>query len=66
MFLYDDIVYPTFQQMMQAVRMLLRYYISRRQGQELHLEQHEVIAPMPTRGGKSKGGRGAATSRNSH
>ena len=43
----------------------LRHFVSldlRRQGQELHLEQHEVIAPMPTRGGKSKGGRGAATS----
>jgi hypothetical protein len=47
----------------------LRHFVSldlRRQGQELHLEQHEVIAPMPTRGGKSKGGRGAASSRNSH
>ena len=44
----------------------LRHFVSldlRRQGQELHLEQHEVIAPMPTRGGKSKGGRGRATSR---
>ena len=39
----------------------LRHFVSldiRRQGQELHLEQHEVIAPMPTRGGKAKGGRG--------
>ena len=44
----------------------LRHFVSldlRRQGQELHLEQHEVIAPMPTRGGKSKGGRGRSTSR---
>ena len=44
----------------------LRHFVSldlRRQGQELHLENHEVIAPMPTRGGKAKGGRGRATSR---
>ena len=39
----------------------LRHFVSlelRRQGQALHLERFEVIAPMPTRGGKSKGGRG--------
>ena len=39
----------------------LRHFVSldiRRQGQELHLERYEVIAPMPTRGGKAKGGRG--------
>ena len=39
----------------------LRHFVSldiRRQGQELNLERHEVIAPMPTRGGKTKGGRG--------
>jgi hypothetical protein len=44
----------------------LRHFVSldlRRQGQELHLEHYEVIAPMPTRGGKAKGGRGAATNR---
>ena len=41
----------------------LRHFVSlnvRRSGQELHLESHEVIAPMPTRAGKSKGGRGRA------
>ena len=39
----------------------LRHFVSlelRRQGQALHLEGFDVIAPMPTRGGKSKGGRG--------
>ena len=44
----------------------LRHFVSldvRRQGQELHLERYEVIAPMPTRGGKSKGGRGQAPRR---
>ena len=44
----------------------LRHFVSldlRRQGQELHLESHEVIAPMPTRGGKSKSGRGRSVSR---
>ncbi|MAB54871.1 MAG: hypothetical protein CMN93_03035 [Synechococcus sp. CPC35] len=47
----------------------LRHFVSlelRRQGQELHLETCEVIAPMPTRGGKSKGGRGRAVIRNDH
>lgn len=47
----------------------LRHFVSlelRRQGQALHLERFEVIAPMPTRGGKSKGGRGRqATGRGS-
>ena len=44
----------------------LRHFVSldvRRRGQELHLESHEVIAPMPTRGGKSRGGRGRASAR---
>ncbi len=44
----------------------LRHFVGleiRRQGQELHLENFEVIAPMPTRGGKSKGGRGQAAKR---
>ena len=44
----------------------LRHFVSldvRRQGQQLHLESHEVIAPMPTRGGKSRGGRGRAPAR---
>jgi len=39
----------------------LRHFVSlqvRRQGQELQVEQHEVIAPMPTRGGKGRGGGG--------
>ena len=39
----------------------LRHFVSldvRRSGQQLHMESHEVIAPMPTRGGKSKSGRG--------
>ena len=47
----------------------LRHFVSlelRRQGQELHLETFEVIAPMSTRGGKSKGGRGRAVIRNNH
>ena len=44
----------------------LRHFVSldvRRQGQALQLESHEVIAPMPTRGGKSRGGRGRAPAR---
>ena len=44
----------------------LRHFVSldiRRQGQELHLERYDVIAPMPTRGGKSKGGRGSGARR---
>jgi hypothetical protein len=44
----------------------LRHFVSldvRRQGQELHLERYEVMAPMPTRGGKSKAGRGQAARR---
>ena len=44
----------------------LRHFVGldlRRQGQELHLESHEVMAPMPTRGGKSKSGRGQASRR---
>lgn len=44
----------------------LRHFVSldlRRQGQELHLESHEVMAPMPTRGGKSKGNRSQASRR---
>jgi len=44
----------------------LRHFVSldlRRQGQELHLESHEVMAPMPTRGGKSKGSRSQASRR---
>jgi hypothetical protein len=38
----------------------LRHFVSldlRRHGQELHLEQHEVIGPVPQRGGKGRGGR---------
>ena len=38
----------------------LRHFVAldlRRQGQELHLEQHEVIGPVPQRGGKGRGGR---------
>ena len=41
----------------------LRHFVSldvRRSGQQLHMESHEVIAPMPPRGGKSKSGRGRA------
>jgi hypothetical protein len=37
----------------------LRHFVSldvRRQGQDLHVESHELIAPMPTRGGKGRGG----------
>lgn len=37
----------------------LRHFVSldvRRQAQELHVESHELIAPMPTRGGKGRGG----------
>ena len=44
----------------------LRHFVGleiRRKGQELHLEGYEVIAPMPTRGGKSKGGRGQTAKR---
>lgn len=44
----------------------LRHFVSldvRRQGQQLHLESHDVIAPMPTRGGKSRGSRGGAPAR---
>ena len=44
----------------------LRHFVSldvRRQGEQLHLESHEVIAPMPTRGGKSRGARGRAPAR---
>ena len=47
----------------------LRHFVSlglRRQGQQLHMESHEVMAPMPTRGGKSKGGRGQAARRHRH
>ena len=43
----------------------LRHFVSlelRRQAQALHLEGFDVIAPMPTRGGKSKGGRGRQAS----
>ena len=39
----------------------LRHFVSldlRRQGQDLALEQHEVIAPVPQRGGKGRPGRG--------
>jgi hypothetical protein len=40
----------------------LRHFVSldlRRQGQQLQLEQHEVIAPVPQRAGKGRGpGRG--------
>jgi len=38
----------------------LRHFVAldlRRQGQELHLENHAVIAPVPQRGGKGRGGR---------
>jgi hypothetical protein len=38
----------------------LRHFVAldlRRHGQELHLEQHEVIGPVPQRGGKGRGGR---------
>ena len=47
----------------------LRHFVSlglRRQGQQLHMESHEVMAPMPTRGGKSKGSRGQAARRPRH
>ncbi len=40
----------------------LRHFVSldvRRQGQQLMLESHEVIGPMPTRGGKGRSGRPA-------
>jgi hypothetical protein len=36
----------------------LRHFVAldlRRQGQHLHLEQHDVIGPVPQRGGKGKG-----------
>ena len=40
----------------------LRHFVSldlRRQGQQLQVEEHEVIAPVPQRGGKGGGpGRG--------
>ena len=39
----------------------LRHFVSlevRRQGQDLQVESCEVIAPMPTRGGKGRGGKG--------
>jgi len=39
----------------------LRHFVSlevRRQGQDLQVERCEVIAPMPTRGGKGRGGKG--------
>ena len=38
----------------------LRHFVSlqvRRHSQELHLENFEIVAPIPTRGGKTKGGR---------
>jgi hypothetical protein len=38
----------------------LRHFVAldlRRQGQLLHLEQHEVIGPVPQRGGKGRGGK---------
>jgi hypothetical protein len=44
----------------------LRHFVAldlRRQGQELHLENHEVIAPVPQRGGKGRGGRAAGAGR---
>ena len=40
----------------------LRHFVSldvRRRAQQLHLEGYEVMGPMPTRGGKGRGGRGA-------
>jgi len=46
----------------------LRHFLSldvRRHGQELCLENYQVIAPMPTRGGKKHGGRSAVTKRSS-
>ncbi|BEV35864.1 hypothetical protein [Synechococcus sp. M16CYN] len=46
----------------------LRHFVSldlRRQGQELYLEHHEVIAPMPSRGGRFKGARKQVTARKS-
>ena len=39
----------------------LRHFVSlevRRQGQDLQVESCDVIAPMPTRGGKGRGGKG--------
>jgi hypothetical protein len=39
----------------------LRHFVSlevRRQGQDLQVERCDVIAPMPTRGGKGRGGKG--------
>ena len=44
----------------------LRHFVSldvRRQGQQLHPDAHEVSAPMPPRGGKSRGARGRAPAR---
>ena len=38
----------------------LRHFVAldlRRHGQQLHVEQHEVIGPVPQRGGKGRGGR---------
>ena len=38
----------------------LRHFLSfdvRRRGQELCVEDYEVICPLPTRGGKRKGGK---------
>jgi hypothetical protein len=43
----------------------LRHFVSleaRRHGQQLHLEQHEVIGPVPQRGGKGRGGRSGGRS----
>jgi len=39
----------------------LRHFVSldvRREGQDLQVERHDVIAPMPTRAGKGRGGKG--------
>ena len=39
----------------------LRNFVSlevRRHGNQLYLETHEVLGPMPTRGGKKRGGKG--------
>ena len=44
----------------------LRHFVSlevRRRGQQLHLEDYEVMGPMPTRGGKGRGGRGSLVRR---
>ncbi|MGC6481944.1 MAG: hypothetical protein ACON4T_00025 [Synechococcus sp.] len=41
----------------------LRHFVNlnvRRQGQDLHVEGFEAIAPMPTRGGKGRTGKGRA------